>query len=195
MKTFIALPIAVLATLLVTLAVDPANALAVDYDCSDFSTQAQAQGYLLAGDPYRLDGDNDGIACESLPCPCSYGSPSPPSVPAPPTVPFPSTPEPVEPEEEPLYITAYIACGLSRAAPRARECPRQSKIGAFFRASREVTYSVCVTYPLGRRLCASEQAASANTLYVNKITSNSFGRHKVTWFAGGERVTRYFWRY
>ena len=46
---------------------------ASDYDCSDFSTQAEAQQYLLPGDPYRLDGDGDGVACESLPCPCSAG--------------------------------------------------------------------------------------------------------------------------
>ena len=50
-------------------------AAAVDYDCSDFSTQAQAQKvYVDAGgpasDPYRLDADDDGKACDSLPCPC-----------------------------------------------------------------------------------------------------------------------------
>ncbi len=41
-----------------------------DYNCSDFSTQAEAQRFFEAegpGDPHRLDGDNDGIACESLP--------------------------------------------------------------------------------------------------------------------------------
>lgn len=43
-----------------------------DYDCSDFTNQAAAQKKLLPGDPYRLDGDGDGIACDSLPCPCSY---------------------------------------------------------------------------------------------------------------------------
>ena len=41
---------------------------AVDYDCSNFSNQAEAQGYLLPGDPYGLDADHDGVACESLPC-------------------------------------------------------------------------------------------------------------------------------
>lgn len=51
----------------------PATAAAgTDYDCADFANQAEAQEYLLPGDPYRLDGDNDGIACEDLPCPCSY---------------------------------------------------------------------------------------------------------------------------
>lgn len=38
-----------------------------DYDCSDFSTQADAQKYLLPGDPYKLDREGDGAACESLP--------------------------------------------------------------------------------------------------------------------------------
>ena len=42
-----------------------------DYDCADFATQAEAEEYLLPGDPYNLDGDNDGIACEDNPCPCS----------------------------------------------------------------------------------------------------------------------------
>lgn len=45
----------------------PAGASALDYDCADFATQEEAQEYLLPGDPYRLDGDNDGIACEDLP--------------------------------------------------------------------------------------------------------------------------------
>jgi len=43
-----------------------------DRDCSDFATQAEAQAFFLANggparDPHRLDGDRDGIACESLP--------------------------------------------------------------------------------------------------------------------------------
>ena len=43
------------------------------YNCADFSTQAEAQEcyeYCLSldkGDVHRLDGDNDGVACESLP--------------------------------------------------------------------------------------------------------------------------------
>jgi len=41
--------------------------LAVDYDCADFATQEEAQEYLEPGDPYGLDGDGDGIACEDLP--------------------------------------------------------------------------------------------------------------------------------
>jgi hypothetical protein len=43
-----------------------------DYDCANFANQAEAEEYLLPGDPYNLDADSDGIACEDLPCPCSY---------------------------------------------------------------------------------------------------------------------------
>jgi hypothetical protein len=49
----------------------PPVAAARDYDCADFANQAEAEEYLLPGDPYRLDADSDGIACEDLPCPCS----------------------------------------------------------------------------------------------------------------------------
>lgn len=42
-----------------------------DVDCNDFSTQADAQAFFEAhdpaSDPYDLDRDADGIACESLP--------------------------------------------------------------------------------------------------------------------------------
>lgn len=40
-----------------------------DCDCADFATQAEAQAVLdaFAGDPFRLDGDGDAKACESLP--------------------------------------------------------------------------------------------------------------------------------
>jgi len=43
-----------------------------DYNCDDFSTQPEAQNFFTkvggkGNDLYRLDGDKDGIACESLP--------------------------------------------------------------------------------------------------------------------------------
>jgi endonuclease YncB( thermonuclease family) len=63
-------------------------AAARDYDCGDFSTQAQAQKYLLKGDPYRLDSDGDGVACESLPCPCSKAKPGGKAPPPPKAVRF-----------------------------------------------------------------------------------------------------------
>ena len=73
-----ALLLALVAGVLATLGT-AGPAAAVDYDCSDFSTQSQAQKvYVQAGgpssDPYRLDADDDGRACDSLPCPCGYTS-------------------------------------------------------------------------------------------------------------------------
>lgn len=52
---------------LILSAQSPPTAAAVDYDCADFATQEEAQEYLLPGDPYGLDGDSDGYACEDLP--------------------------------------------------------------------------------------------------------------------------------
>jgi endonuclease YncB( thermonuclease family) len=71
-----------LALLVAGLVLTVPAAHAVDYDCADFDTQAQAQQYLTPGDPHRLDADGDGIACDSLPCPCSSGTPKPASSPA-----------------------------------------------------------------------------------------------------------------
>jgi hypothetical protein len=38
-----------------------------DYDCDDFESQEEAQLYLAPGDPYKLDEDGNGVACETLP--------------------------------------------------------------------------------------------------------------------------------
>ncbi|CAD5984280.1 excalibur calcium-binding domain-containing protein [Planktothrix prolifica] len=39
-----------------------------DCNCGDFRTQGEAQRVLEAfsGDPFKLDNDKDGVACESL---------------------------------------------------------------------------------------------------------------------------------
>src|SRR4051794_38862794 len=44
----------------------PASSQA-DFNCSDFAYQEDAQAKLLDGDPYHLDQDGDGVACQSLP--------------------------------------------------------------------------------------------------------------------------------
>ncbi|MCD9197104.1 thermonuclease family protein [Aeromicrobium wangtongii] len=65
-----------------------APAQAADMDCSDFATQADAQAFYLANggpaaDPHRLDAEGDGLACETLPCPCSKLPAPPPPTTAP----------------------------------------------------------------------------------------------------------------
>jgi hypothetical protein len=69
--------IATAALSVVFIAALPSGASARDKDCADFSSQRAAQlFYIRHGgpryDPDRLDGDNDGIACEDNPCPCYY---------------------------------------------------------------------------------------------------------------------------
>jgi Excalibur calcium-binding domain len=49
----------------------PATAPAADKDCSDFRSWKAAQRFYKNHggpryDPHRLDGDRDGVACESL---------------------------------------------------------------------------------------------------------------------------------
>ncbi|MGB7588420.1 MAG: hypothetical protein WBM00_06890 [Solirubrobacterales bacterium] len=83
----------------------------------------------------------------------------------------------------------YVACGLSRHAKPAHACPKGGKKGAFFRSNNgDVFYTVCVKFPTGKNLCAPQQKALQGTLYVNKVTSNIPGEHKVTWFVKGKRV-------
>lgn len=87
-------------------ALTPSQAAFVDRDCADFATQAQAQAFFAAagpGDPHRLDGNGDGVACESLPCPCATApvpftgtptaTPTPTASPTPTATP-PATPAP-----------------------------------------------------------------------------------------------------
>ena len=63
-----------------------------DLDCADFATQEEAQAILDANpdDPNYLDGEEDGIACESLPS----SSTSTSSATATATATPPSSPEP-----------------------------------------------------------------------------------------------------
>ncbi len=84
----------------------------------------------------------------------------------------------------------YIACGLSRKAKPAVVCPRNSKKGAFFKSLHaDVKYTVCVKFPKQEHLCTeTPQEAEQGTLYVNKITSDTPGRHQVTWFVQGKKV-------
>jgi hypothetical protein len=83
----------------------------------------------------------------------------------------------------------YVACGVSQNAKPAHKCPKKSKKGAFFRSLQaDVSYSVCVKFPTGKNICAKAQEATQGTLYVNKITSNIPGKHRVSWFVGGKRV-------
>lgn len=87
----------------------------------------------------------------------------------------------------------YVACGLSQKAKPSHICQKPRKKGAFFRSNNgDVFYTVCVKFPTKKNLCAPKQEAKQGTLYVNKITSNIPGKHKVTWFVQGKRVGTFY---
>jgi len=88
----------------------------------------------------------------------------------------------------------YVGCGVTEHTVPAHACSKSSKKGAFFESlNADVVYTVCVKFPTGKRLCSDEpQAATKGTLYVNKITSNIPGKHRVTWFVNGKRVGSYY---
>jgi len=83
----------------------------------------------------------------------------------------------------------YVACGLSKNAKPSHVCQAERDKGAFFRSNeRDVVYTVCVKFPTKKNLCAPQQKAVRGTLYVNKITSNIPGKHRVSWFVEGKRI-------
>jgi hypothetical protein len=89
----------------------------------------------------------------------------------------------------------YVACGVSQNAKPKHKCPKKTKKGAFFKSGRaDVNYSVCVKFPTGKNICAKAQPATQGTLYVNKITSNIPGKHRVTWFVEGKRVGAFIFK-
>jgi len=87
----------------------------------------------------------------------------------------------------------YVACGTAETAKASHRCPKRGKKGAFFKSLKsDVSYSICVKFPTGKSICAKAQNAEAHILYVNKITSNIPGKHRVTWFVGGQRVGSFY---
>lgn len=86
--------------------------------------------------------------------------------------------------------THYVGCGLSENAKPAHKCPKASKKGAFFRSNKgDVSYTLCVKFPGRKAICTNApQKARKGVLYVNSITSNIPGKHRVTWFVKGKPV-------
>lgn len=89
----------------------------------------------------------------------------------------------------------YVACGTAPTSKPSHSCPAGSKKGAYFKSTKaDVKYSICVDFPRGRSICAKAQDAKQGTLYVNRITSNIPGQHKVSWFVAGKRVGVFYFK-
>lgn len=116
---------------------------AADYDCADFATQEEAQEYLLPGDPYRLDADNDGIACEDLPSGGSTGGDA-------------ETGPPPPPEPPKLDKAAARGAAKAKAANYVRRSARVE--GASFRGCHRRS-----RHRIGCRFVAHGRTASVKT--------------------------------
>jgi endonuclease YncB( thermonuclease family) len=101
------------------LAAVPSAASAAGKNCSDFPNRAAAQDWLnaYAGDPDGLDGDHDGLACETLPCPCAGSAPAPVT----PQPPSSSPPAPVAP-------VAPAAAAPAASAPAANVIRAEARV-------------------------------------------------------------------
>jgi hypothetical protein len=88
----------------------------------------------------------------------------------------------------------YVACSQSFSAVPATDCQLGDTPGAFFEADEETEYDVCVEFPSGQYLCALEQEAEAEVLYVNEITSGTAGHHYVDWWVGETLVGEWGFR-
>lgn len=90
--------------------------------------------------------------------------------------------------DRPAFRT-YVACAKVKEARPARSCARSAEKGAFFRSNRRtVRFKVCVVFPARQVLCAKRQRATKGELYVNEITTQVTGVHRVIWFVRGKRV-------
>ena len=110
----------------------PAHAQAQDYDCynGDFTYRDEAQAIYDAdpSDPYRLDGDGDGIACDNLPQRRGGGTDGGVgtadwAAAAPSTDPSRSCPEAGARTSTRLSVVALATAKRCRRAPV--QCPRQ----------------------------------------------------------------------
>jgi hypothetical protein len=78
----------------------------------------------------------------------------------------------------------FVGCEISLSATPSESCQIGDSPGAYFESDEETEFDVCVEFPDGEVLCAEEQEAEANVLYVNEITTEIPGDHFVIWFVG-----------
>jgi hypothetical protein len=89
----------------------------------------------------------------------------------------------------------YVACGVSQNAKPSHVCAKGRQKGAFFESnSGTVFYKVCVRFPEGKHICAPREEATEGILYVNKITTNIVGKHRVSWYVEGKKIGSYIFR-
>jgi hypothetical protein len=90
-------------------------------------------------------------------------------------------------------IETFVACNESAPIP-SHVCKIGDSPGAFIESDEDVEYDVCVEFPDGEALCLERQVADAEVLFVNSITTNLPGNHRVLWFVEGVEVGSWTFR-
>jgi hypothetical protein len=82
---------------------------------------------------------------------------------------------------------AYVACEMNATAPRATSCQLGDHLSAFFEATQETEYVICVRFPSGKTKCSGSEVVPPGALFANRIYSTELGTEHVTWLVD-ERV-------
>jgi hypothetical protein len=90
--------------------------------------------------------------------------------------------------------TAYVGCSQTASTAPSHVCQLGDEPGAFFESEEETEYEVCVTFPSAETLCAEEQLAEEEVLYVNSITTDQTGNHLVAWYVEGVEIAAWSFR-
>jgi hypothetical protein len=91
--------------------------------------------------------------------------------------------------------TTYVGCSASQFAAPSHVCEIGDSPGAFFESTESnVEYEVCVTFPEATEICAEEQEAEAEVLYVNEVTTDIPGNHLATWYVEGVEIASWSFR-
>lgn len=89
----------------------------------------------------------------------------------------------------------FVGCNdLSENPIPAHVCHIGDFPGAYFESDTDTEYEICIEFPSGTELCAEEQFAEAETLYLNSITSEVPGNHFVSWYVEGIEVGSWLFR-
>lgn len=91
--------------------------------------------------------------------------------------------------------TTFVGCDdLADNPVPSHVCLTKDFPAAYFEADVDTEYEICVEFPGGKVLCAEEQFAEAEVLYLNSITSELPGNHVVTWYVEGFEVGSWTFR-
>lgn len=92
-------------------------------------------------------------------------------------------------------FSTFVGCDdLAENPVPAHVCRLGDFPAAYFEADTDTEYDVCLEFPNGQVLCAEEQFAEGEVLYLNSITTDEAGEYFVVWFVEGVEVGSWSFR-